>query len=340
MPSACVVFNGHSGTTYLQALQGIHGRELTIASAFGVSHQQIDLLRALARQNRKVTFIVGTQNGFTSPDFIEAGRKLALQLPTLDFIVDFRISDSLHHKWALASPGTVIIGSSNFTRKGLDGACDLMAELNDKSLYRRIQAELARIRRINGVFAASDAEFAAAQKRYKVVAEKLSDIELKKVAVKSKANPYATSTELPSLTEWLNSDAAASLRIFGYERHLDREERRAAAKFSKEALSHGVTLKGATAYCPTRVFKGPFLDVDGTQPGHRTVHPAEVVIANKVDGIGLVLARRLPWKHFGFKMSSTEARLIAAVAVKKCEGRLSVSTMRKVLKPLTDGDVS
>lgn len=340
MLSTCPVFNAYSGTTYLYALQGICGRELTIVSAFGVSHHQIDLLRQLAQQNRKVTFIVGTQGGFASPDFIEAGRRLALDMPTLEFIVDFRIDASLHHKLALASPSTVIIGSSNFTQKGLNGTCDLMAEVADKALYRRIQAELTRIRHLNGVFVAGGAEFVAAQKRYKAAAEQLSDIELKKVALKSKANPYVTPTELPSLVEWLDSDVAASLRIFGYERDLDKEEKKAATKVRKEAVSQGIVLKGVTPYSPRRVFDGPFLNVDGINPACRTVRPAEVVISDEVNGIGVVLARHLPWKNFGFKMTHAEAKLIAAIAVKRSEGRLSVAAMRKALEPLAAASAS
>jgi len=245
MPIQRRVLNAYTGTTYKKALLEISGRDVTLASAFGVSRLEVDLLRELANQNRKVVFIVGTQGGFTSPDFIKAGRELALELPNLEFIVDFQLGGSIHHKWALASPDTVFLGSSNLTRKGLDGTCDLMGTVADKVLYRSIQADLARVRKLKGVFAADDPRFVAAQKAYELQANRLQDIELQKIAAGVKRNPYKVNSQLPSLAEWLDSDDAQSLQIFGYERPLNKKEMDADAGVREAAEEQNLSLRGA-----------------------------------------------------------------------------------------------
>ena len=84
------ILTAYSGTTYRDALLSMRGHELTIVSAFGRSTDEIGLLRTLAEQNRRLTFIVGTQNCFTSPEFIKAGAKLAAELKNFEFVVDFR----------------------------------------------------------------------------------------------------------------------------------------------------------------------------------------------------------------------------------------------------------
>ncbi|KZC19729.1 MULTISPECIES: phospholipase D-like domain-containing protein [Rhodanobacter] len=312
----------------------IRDRDVTLASAFGVSRLEVDLLRELANRNQKVVFIVGTQGGFTSPDFIKAGRELALELPNLEFIVDFQLGDSIHHKWALASPDTVLLGSSNFTRKGLDGTCDLMGTVADKVLYRSIQADLARVRNLKGVFAADDPRFVAAQKAYELRANRLQDIELQKIAAGIKRNPYKVNLQLPSLAEWLDSDDAQSLRIFGYERPLNKKEISVDAGVRKAAEEQSLPLGGVASYCPDRAFGGPFLDVNGITKARQSIHPAQVLTSGKSRGVTVVLARRVPWRDFGFRMTPAEVKLIAAIAVEKSEGRLSVSEMRAALKPL------
>ncbi len=334
MPIQRCVLNAYTGTTYRKALLDIRDRDLVLASAFGVSCREVDLLRELAGQNRKVVFIVGTQGGFTSTDFIEAGRQLALELTNLEFIVDFQLGDSIHHKWALASPDTVLLGSSNFTRKGLAGTCDLMGVVRDKALYRSIQTKMARVRKLKGVFAAGDPEFVTAQKAYEPRAYRFQDIELQKVAAGVKRNPYKANSPLPSLSAWLDSDDAQSLRIFGYERPLNKKELDADAHVRGAAEERNFPLKGVASYCPDRAFDGPFLDVDGISKARRSINPAQVITAGKSGGVTVVLARRVPWRDFGFRMTSAEVKLIAAIALEKSEGRLSVSEMRAALKPL------
>lgn len=324
------ILNAYSGVTYVDALSRIRECNLVIASAFGRSYSEIDFLRSIAEKNRKLTFLVGTQNCFTSPEFIEAGAKLAKELKNFDFIVDFRVPDSLHHKVVLATPSTVIIGSSNFTRKGLNGQTDLMGMLDDEEMFAGVKADLTRIKRLTGVLAAGSPGFNAALRRYKAAALAVSAVEHDKRVAGASTNPFKKDSAVsPTLTEWLSSDDAEPLRAFAYERDLDKQEREAATKVREKG--QGVSMRGLTTYCPEgKVFDGFFLDVNciGKKP---KISVSKVIISGVFRGISVVLGKRQPIGALGFIATPEETEKLAALALKRSERWLSVAQMRKAL---------
>ncbi|PZQ30580.1 MAG: hypothetical protein DI562_06755 [Stenotrophomonas acidaminiphila] len=332
MTTKSMILTAYSGTNYRDALLSMRGRQLTIVSAFGRSTEEIDFLRTLAAQNRKLAFLVGTQNCFTSPEFIEAGAKLAKELGNFEFVVDFRVPDSLHHKVTLASPDVVILGSSNFTKKGLGGQTDLMGMFTDPDMLARVKADLSRIRRQAGVLDAVAPGFDAALKRYKKVAWTVGAIEHQKHVAGANTNHFRkVATASRTLSQWLASDDAVPLWAFTYERNLDPKER-AAEKEVKAEKASGRALRGLTTYSPEgKVFDGFFLDVNCIRPNKPKIVPSVVVASGAFRGTKIVLGKRQPADAFGFTATAEETVKLAALALKHSERWLTVARMRKAL---------
>lgn len=326
------ILTAYSGATYTDSLLSKRGRQLVIASAFGRSTEEIDLLRKLAVRNRKLTFLVGTQNCFTSPEFIEAGAMLAKELRNFEFVVDFRVPDSIHHKVTLASPDVVILGSSNFTKKGLSGRTDLMGRFADPDMLAGVKADLARVRRQVGVLSASAAGFDAALRRYKKVAWAIGAIEHQKRIAGANTNPFKRdTTKNVTLSQWLISDEATPLWAFAYTRDLDPEEETAAKEIRAEK-SLGRGTGSLTTYSPEgKVFDGLFLDVSCIVAKRPRIWPSKVVTSGEFRGTRIVFGKRQPANAFGFVATPEEIKKLADLALKYSEGWLTVAQMRKAL---------
>ena len=326
------ILTAYSGTTYRDALLSMRGHELTIVSAVGRSTDEIGLLRTLAEQNRRLTFIVGTQNCFTSPEFIKAGAKLAAELKNFEFVVDFRVPDSLHHKLTLISPGTVILGSSNFTKRGLGGQTDLMGTFADANMFASVTSDLKRIRRQVGVLAAGATGFDAALRHYKKKALAVGAIEHQKRIAGANTNPFKRgTTNNVTLSQWLISDEATPLWAFAYTRDLDQEEKTAAKEIRAEK-SLGRGTGSLTTYSPEgKVFDGLFLDVSCIVAKRPKIWPSKVVTSGEFRGTRIVFGKRQPADAFGFVATSEEIKKLADLALKYSERWLTVAQMRKAL---------
>lgn len=325
-----VSIQGHTFRAYLESLRNA---DITIVSAFGVT--ETTLLESLVHQNKKTTFYVGTQNCFTRPDFIEEGERIARAAPKrLQFVVDFRRNESIHYKLALVAPSTVVIGSANFTSKGLGLTCDIMAVLDDSSLYAAITSELRRVARNPGVFATSDELFTETLRHYEKAANEHAAFALAAHATRSLSNPFATKrTRLPSFTEWLASDDAVSIKAFAYLRDLEGEELIAADEVGKTAKASGTSISSLFPYAPERKpFVGIFLDIDGTTP-KPSIHVARSFFYERSRNCWIMLGKHLTADAIGFRMSSKEARRLTTYALKNPGLRtLSVPEMRKALE--------
>lgn len=283
-------------------------------------------------QNQSLTFLVGTQNWFTSPAFIKSGSALARELKNFQFIVDFRISDSIHYKLALAGRDTVILGSSNFTDKGLRGKTDLMGQFVDRDMVTQIKADLVRVRRQAGVLNCLAPEFPKRLKEYTKVATEVAEVaQLIRKSGRAR-NPFKkTQPRVPTLTEWLNSDDAESICIFGYEHDLDAPERKAEAAAKDEAKAQSRPITGLCAFCPKQgLFSGLFLEVNGKRTKPR-VYVTKVEFSGKFRGRFIVLGRRQKIDALGFSPTPRETAELAKSVLGKSEGRLSVREMREAL---------
>lgn len=332
MPSRKRILNAYSGCTYCEALLTVKRLDVVIVSAFGRSDEVVDVLRTLSLQNRSVTLLVGTQNCFTSARFIEACSTLALELKNFEFFVDFRVSESIHYKLVLAGRNEVILGSSNFTKQGLKGEMDLMGRFVDKKMVAEVAADLARIRAQPGVLNSSAPTFVAALKRYANAAANVADLGRQVRKAGSDQNPFKKVAP-PALTlaEWLGSDDAEAIRIFGYKEDLDQQQKKADVAARADAKEQNRRITGLISYCPQKaIFEGVFLEVNGKNAKSK-VFATKVEFAGKFRNRFIVLGRRQKIESLGFSPTPEEAAALARVALKKSEGRLSVREMRRAL---------
>lgn len=332
MPSKTRILNAYSGTTYPEALKAMKGLDVVIVSGFGRSVKELDVLRTVAMQNQSLTFLVGTQNWFTSPAFIKAGRALARELKNFEFIVDFRVSDSVHYKLTLAGRDGVILGSSNFTQKGLRGETDLMGRFVDRDMVTEVKRDLVRVRGQPGVLSSLAPEFTKALRSYTKAASEVAELAQLMRKAGGTRNPFKkTPPRVPTLTEWLNSDDAEAIRVFGYKHDLDAQEQKAETAAKDEAKAQSRPITGLCAFCPEKgLFSGLFLEVNGKRAKPR-VYVTKVEFAGKFRNRFIVLGRRQKIDALGFSPTPQETAELAKAVLDKSEGRLSINEMREAL---------
>ena len=341
MPTTSTLLSPKPLRTFRDALRAIRDTDLVIGSAF--ARTEIQLLRDLASQNRKTRFYVGTQNCFTCADFIKAGADFAKQAgASLSFVVDFRRDESLHWKVALAAPDTVIIGSANFTKKGLALNEDLMAVVQDKNLYMSILKRFGELDSQQGVFDSSSDKFNKAILAYSEAAQKEENARERSGSRKRRRNPYSTKPrQLPSLTAWLKSDEARSIPYFDYEFEIDSLEKSDAKNIKEDAQGRQINFNDLFPYAPgTNLFDDGtiFLDVDRTEEKPR-ISIAESRHTNKGRrGNWIMFARTVSPSAIGFRISAEEKKVLMNLIIsgqgssgKKQKRLLTVNVLRTAL---------
>ncbi len=113
-------------------LEGLQNKDVVIISAFASGTEEV--VDALLNQGNKLELLIGTINSFSSPEFFEHCKKIADDRFSMS--IDFRYQNSIHWKLYLVKPDTVIIGSANFTTKGLSLERDTCVALNDKIFWK------------------------------------------------------------------------------------------------------------------------------------------------------------------------------------------------------------
>lgn len=109
--------------------------EIIIVSAFvsGI----LDHLKELIKKNKHVSLYTGVLNGFNNPNELRQIYHLAKKNKKFDFYVNFEEKTSTHWKLYLVNPSTVITGSANYTKVGLEMTRDTMIVEKNSEIYNK-----------------------------------------------------------------------------------------------------------------------------------------------------------------------------------------------------------
>lgn len=144
-------------------LQGIQNKVIYVVSAFASGTENV--VDTLLNQGNKLELLIGTINSFSSPNFFDYCKEI--DNDGFSMSVDFRYQNSIHWKLYLVEPETVIIGSANFTSKGLSLKRDTCVAIKDKSLLKKYLKEIDKIKSSGDVVGRDNERFQGCLKTYK-----------------------------------------------------------------------------------------------------------------------------------------------------------------------------
>ncbi|MCO6506541.1 MAG: hypothetical protein J6570_05455 [Snodgrassella sp.] len=102
---------------------------------------------------------MGTINAFSSIDLIDFCIEEAEENNNFKFYIDFRYDDSIHWKLYMIKPDIIVIGSVNFTQKGLKFIQDMCLYIKNKELYLDYLKESAEVKALDKVFDCKNENF-------------------------------------------------------------------------------------------------------------------------------------------------------------------------------------
>ena len=113
---------------------------IVIVSAFvsGI----LDHLKKLIKKNTHVSLYTGILNGFNNPRELEDIANLAKKNKKFDFYVNFNKKTSTHWKLYLIAPYTVISGSANYTKIGLETIRDTMLLVKKQEIHEQYMRKI------------------------------------------------------------------------------------------------------------------------------------------------------------------------------------------------------
>ncbi|WP_067587286.1 phospholipase D family protein [Endozoicomonas ascidiicola] len=190
-------------------LSEVNNKTIHIISAFASSTEKT--VQSLISNGNNLNIVLGTINCFTSAAFIQfcADQKVNIH-------VDFRYDDSTHWKIYLIAPSTVIVGSANFTGKGIGLSRDTCVLIEDSTLYDQYIGRYEALIELDEVIPPDDtSNFKKHFTKYKTK----HDLMQRNMA---RAQSYKT----PS--EWLANEANESIPLLVWEHEITEEELEAA----------------------------------------------------------------------------------------------------------------
>jgi hypothetical protein len=144
-------------------LQEIHNKVVYVVSAFAIGTENV--VDTLLNQGNKLELLIGTINSFSSPNFFDYCKEISTDRFSMS--VDFRYQNSIHWKLYLVEPETVVIGSANFTSKGLSLERDTCVVINDESLLKEYLKQIGKIKSSDDVVGCDNERFQGCLKTYK-----------------------------------------------------------------------------------------------------------------------------------------------------------------------------
>lgn len=181
-------------------LEGLQNKDVVIISAFASGTEEV--VDTLLNQGNKLELLIGTINSFSSPDFFEHCKKIADDRFSMS--IDFRYQNSIHWKLYLVKPDTVIIGSANFTTKGLSLERDTCVALNDKNLLEKYLTKFDEIKSLKDVLSRDDERFEVWMQAYREVHRRMQFSRVRTV-------------HSGTVSEWLADEENQLIQLFIWE---------------------------------------------------------------------------------------------------------------------------
>lgn len=178
-------------------LKSLRNQKITIISAFASGTE--DVVDSLLQNNNNLELIIGTINSFSSPNFFDHcisryGKKLSL-------IVDFNYQNSIHWKLYLIEPSTVIIGSANFTKTGLNLFRDTCVVIEDKLLLNSYKEQVESIKASDNVIGYRQKQFSHHLQKYRSIHRRMQA-------------GLARTTQVSNGLEWLEEETNQLIPLF------------------------------------------------------------------------------------------------------------------------------
>lgn len=228
-------------------LSEFENRKIVIVTAFisGVR----ELVLEMSRKGNELTLLLGTMNAFSPPDFIEWCASDIAQ--GVHLLVDFRYANSLHWKLYLVEPNIVIVGSANFTSRGVGLMYDTCLVIEDNGLYSTYMDKVSHFRDMPDVVSATDkVEFGRRMLEYRRQHRQSQSGFLRAC---SRANNKM------SIEEFLQDESYQRVPLFVWERDHTAEEKKEASIILQEL--NEVDAEGAIVLRDFFVWRGKLKDL-------------------------------------------------------------------------------
>ena len=190
-------------------LKSLKNKKITIITAFASGVE--GLIDYLIFNNNYIELTIGTINAFTPPKIIEhciekSNKNLAL-------FVDFRYETSTHWKIYLVSPSIVIIGSSNFTKIGINLSRDTCLIIEDKNIFKQYSSNIKELHLNPLVISSTNKEvFNKELLKYKESHNKVQ-------------SSLTRSRKYTSIDKWLSNEINQSIPMFIWHNLHSKEEK-------------------------------------------------------------------------------------------------------------------
>lgn len=214
-----------ASATLSSEIANVRDRRVRIVTAYATD--VLETLQSLVNRNCRIQLIVGTIDCFNHPEHLAQIGKLA----GVELWVDFRRQNSVHWKLYLLEPFDVIIGSPNFTGRGLATDRDIAGVVQDAEFYSGLDERIDALLRIPGVTKFGSAAFVREMVQYTVDFEN----------AQQRRRASGVSGAAGSVEVWLSDEGNQELKLYVWEEtHTEVSKRRARRMATKGRQSAGM----------------------------------------------------------------------------------------------------
>ncbi|RAP57897.1 phospholipase D family protein [Oleiagrimonas sp. MCCC 1A03011] len=246
-------------STLKDQIKDISNAHIRIVTAYVTD--VLETLQELVSRNCRVEIIVGTIDCFNHPKHLA---QIGV-LPGIDLHVDFRRQNSVHWKLYLLEPFDVIIGSPNFTGRGLKTSRDIAVSFSDQTMFVEFKQRINVLLKAPRVIKFGTAAYQREMAQYE------ADFEIEQRHRRSAIADGST----PSVSDWLADERNQELKLYVWEDHHQEPEKQRAREMA---------VKGRKAAAMPESEKSPIREFFTTSQKRTPLKAGDIVLCCRTSG--------------------------------------------------------